>query len=98
MSEGVKSERRKRWLFLTNHAHVLVCIAREPGMRMRDIAEQVGVTERAVQLILRDLEGEGYVSVRRVGRRNLYEVELSAPMRHPLHEGHVVDELVAILR
>jgi predicted transcriptional regulator len=97
MTKVDTTRRGKRWLFMTNHAHVLVSIAREPGMRMRDIADQVGITERAVQLILRDLEHEGYVAVRRVGRRNFYEIKLSAPMRHPLHEGHVVDELLAIL-
>ena len=98
MNRRRRTDSGKRWLFLTNHAHVLVCIARAPGMRIREIADEVGITERAVQLILRDLERDDYVSVRRVGRRNFYEVKLSAPMRHPLHENHVVEELVSILR
>jgi|SRR5918911_2905642 DNA-binding MarR family transcriptional regulator len=97
MTEDRTTNRRRRWLFLTNHAHVLVCVAREPGMRMRDIAAEVGITERAVQLILRDLEREGYVTPRRVGRRNAYSVKLSLPMRHPLHDSHVVEELVRVL-
>ncbi|HKP89349.1 MAG TPA: winged helix-turn-helix transcriptional regulator [Thermoleophilaceae bacterium] len=95
MTEG---HGERDWLFLTNHAHVLICIAREPGIRMREIATKVGITERAVQLIVRDLERGGYLSVERVGRRNSYVVRSSAPMRHKLHEGHSIDDLVAVLR
>jgi DNA-binding MarR family transcriptional regulator len=95
MSQG-RSERD--WLFLTNHAHVLICISREPGIRMREIAAEIGITERAVQLIVRDLERDGYLSVQRVGRRNSYVLTSSLPMRHPLHDDHSVDDLVAVLR
>jgi DNA-binding MarR family transcriptional regulator len=95
MSEG-GSERG--WLFLTNHAHVLICISRAPGIRMREIAAKVGITERAVQLIVRDLERDGYLSVERVGRRNSYALTSSVPMRHPLHDDHSVDDLVSVLR
>ena len=60
------------WTFLTNHAHVLFCIAEDPEMRLRDVAARVGITERAVQRIVTDLEGEGYLTVSKEGRRNRY--------------------------
>jgi predicted transcriptional regulator len=76
------------WTFLTNHGHVLVCLAGDPQARIRDIAARVGITERAVQLILRDLEDGGYVRKQRVGRRNEYTVVGRGRFRHPL-ESHL---------
>ena len=84
------------WTFLTNHAHVLLVVRRDPHARLREIAAAVGVTERAVQLILGDLEGAGYLSRTRVGRRNEYAV-LGGPLRHPLERGHAVDALLDAL-
>lgn len=72
------------WTFLTNHTHVLVCIARDPHVTMREMAEHVGVTERAVQRIVRDLVGAGHVESRRDGRRNTYRVRADGHLRHPL--------------
>jgi predicted transcriptional regulator len=72
------------WTFLSNHGHVLVCLARDPEVRMRDVAEAVGITERAVQQIVRDLVDEGYVDKRKSGRRNHYRVVGSAHLRHDL--------------
>jgi DNA-binding Lrp family transcriptional regulator len=85
------------WTFLTNHAQVLLCIARQPDMRMRDIADAVGITERAAQRIVGDLVDEGYVSRKRVGRRNEYEVKADAPLRHPLAREHEVGEIIDVL-
>jgi predicted transcriptional regulator len=82
------------WTFLTNHSHVFICLARDPDVRLRDLAEQVGITERAVQNILSDLESEGYVTRERIGRRNRYELHTDRPMRHPVERGHVVRELL----
>lgn len=82
------------WTFLTNHSHVLICIARDPTVRMRELAEQVGITERAVQSIVADLERAGYLTRERVGRRNHYEIHPEQPMRHPVEGGHVVAELL----
>ncbi len=76
------------WTFLTNHAHVLIHIAEEPGARMRDIAQRVGITERAVQRIVRELEDGGYLQRIKEGRRNHYRVTASRPLRHPI-EKHV---------
>src|SRR6056297_1512701 len=78
------------WTFLTNHSHVLISLTRDPDLRLRDLAELVGITERAVQTILRDLEAGGYISRRRVGRRNRYDVHPDRPMRHPVESGHHV--------
>ena len=86
------------WTFLTNHAHVLVAIARDPELRLRDIAGQVGITERAAQGIVRDLVEHGYLARERVGRRNRYELDKTLPMRHPLEAEHRVGVLVEPLR
>ncbi len=76
-----------RWTFLTNHSHVLICLARDPNERLRDVAEEVGITERAVQGIVSDLVEAGVLKRIRVGRRNRYEIANSAHLRHPI-EGH----------
>lgn len=86
------------WTFLTNHAHVLIAISRDPDLRQRDIAQLVGVTPGAVVRILNDLESNGYVSAERVGRRNRYTVNLDKQLRHPLEATHSIGELVAPLR
>jgi hypothetical protein len=72
------------WTFLSNHAHVLICIAQEPEVRLREVAARVGITERAVQRIVADLEEGGYLSHTRRGRRNYYELHADQPFRHPV--------------
>ena len=74
----------RSWTFVTNHAAVLLCLASDHEIRTRDIADRVGITERAAQRIVADLVAEGYVTRRRVGRRNVYEVEPARLMRHRL--------------
>ena len=86
-----------RWDFLTNHAHVLLCVAHDPGIRLRDIAAAVGITERAAHRILSQLVEEGYVLRERKGRRNRYQVVAGRPMRHPLVEQREVGELLEVL-
>ncbi|MER7070339.1 winged helix-turn-helix domain-containing protein [Terrabacter sp. NPDC000476] len=86
-----------RWTFLSNHTHVLVCIARDPAATMREVAERVGITERAVQRIVRDLEAAGYVRRRREGRRNTYALRSDRPLRHPLEAGTDVRTLLSVL-
>jgi DNA-binding IclR family transcriptional regulator len=85
------------WTFLTNHAHVLLCLAMDPEMRMRDVAEKVGVSERAVQKIVADLEGGGYVTRARSGRRNHYQLHSNLPLRHPLESHRTVSALLALV-
>ena len=75
------------WTFLSNHAHVLLCIAREPGILLREVAFRVNITERAVKRIVSDLEEGGYLSRIGDGRRNRYEVHLDRPLRHAI-EAH----------
>ncbi len=86
-----------RWDFLTNHAHVLVCVARDPGMRLRDIAAAVGITERAAHRIVSELVDEGYLVRERRGRRNHYQVNSKLPLRHPLAEEREVGELLELI-
>ncbi|TFC94213.1 MULTISPECIES: helix-turn-helix domain-containing protein [Cryobacterium] len=86
-----------RWTLLTNHAHVLVTIARDPQCRMRDVASRVGVTERGAQKIIADLVADGYITRTRIGRRNSYQIATGRPFRHPVSEGHELDELLAML-
>ena len=88
---------RRRWTFLTNHGHVLLCIAQQSDVRVRDIAQIVGITERATQQIVSDLIRDGYVSSERVGRRNRYEVNLDKPFRHPRLRDHSIRELLEAL-
>jgi DNA-binding MarR family transcriptional regulator len=85
------------WDFLTNHAHVLTCVAHDPGIRLRDIAVAVGITERAAHKILSDLVEEGYVLRERQGRRNRYQVVPQLPLRHPLVQGREVGDLLEVL-
>ena len=85
------------WTFLTNHAHVLACIADDPDVRLRDVAATVGITERATQRIVAELEESGYVRHRRVGRRNRYEVVAGTTLRHPLESHVAVSALLDLL-
>ncbi len=85
------------WTFLTNHSHVLLCIAENPESRMRDIADRVGITERAVQRIVEDLTEAGYLKVEKVGRRNAYTVQGKKHLRHPVEEHVQITELLAMV-
>jgi DeoR/GlpR family transcriptional regulator of sugar metabolism len=85
------------WRFVTNHAHVLQCIAAHPAARVRDIAATVGITERTAAAILNDLEEAGYLTRSRDGRRNVYEVHDALPLRHPSHRHHTVGDLIQFL-
>jgi DNA-binding transcriptional ArsR family regulator len=82
------------WTFLTNHAHVLVCLSRDPTARLRDVADMVGITERSVQGIVADLEAAGVLEREREGRRNRYKLRLDRPLRHPLEAHHTIGQLV----
>ncbi len=85
------------WTYLSNHAHVLVCLARDPEVRLRDIALMVGITERGVSRILSELEESGVIEKKKVGRRNHYELHLDAPLRHPLESHATVADLIDLL-
>jgi predicted ArsR family transcriptional regulator len=85
------------WTFLTNHAQVLVCIAHDPGVRLRDIGERVGITERAAHRIVTELEAAGYITRRRNGRRNQYTININLTLPDPVAREQKVGELLAIL-
>jgi len=85
------------WSFLTNHAHVLIAISRNPELRQRDIGYAVGITAGAVQRIIHELEEAGYIRSERIGRRNRYETDDTLGLRHPLEDQHSVRDLLASL-
>ncbi len=85
------------WNFLTNYGHVVVYLSGNPDARIRDLAEAIGITERAAQRIVSDLVDDGYLIRTRTGRRNSYEINPTAPLRHPLERDHEVGELVKAL-
>ncbi|MEM6315439.1 MAG: helix-turn-helix domain-containing protein, partial [Planctomycetota bacterium] len=87
-------EEKPGWTFLTNHAHVLLCLAQTPDARIRDLAEQVLITQRAVQNILADLQAAGVVTARREGRRNRYRISTRKALRHPVEAHRTVGDLV----
>ncbi len=86
-----------RWTFVTNHFLVLASVARDPDLRVRDIAARVGITERATQAILSDLASEGYVDRIRIGRRNRYKVRRGADFRHPITSGTTVGDVLDVV-
>ncbi len=90
-------ERVQTWTFLTNHAHVLISLAGDPTLRIRDLAARVGITERAIQRIIADLEEAGYLTHEREGRRNLYRVRANRPLRHPVEAHRTVAALLEAL-
>jgi DNA-binding Lrp family transcriptional regulator len=86
-----------RWRFLTNHAQVLVCIAHDPGVRLREISDRVGITERAAHRIVDELASSGYISRQRIGRRNRYAIQSDAEL--PDRAGRIerIGDLLAVL-
>lgn len=91
------SEGARHWTFLSNHGHVLVCLARDPEARLRDVAVAVGITERAVQKIVSDLEDAGMVERVREGRRNRYRLFLDQPLRHPIESHRAIGALLEMI-
>jgi DNA-binding transcriptional ArsR family regulator len=87
----------RHWTFLSNHGHVLVCVALDPESRLRDVAASVGITERAVQKIVDDLEEAGIVTRERSGRRNRYRLNVNVPLRHPLESHRTVGSLLGMV-
>ncbi len=85
------------WSFLTNHAQVLLCIAQDPGVRLREIGDAVGITERAVHRIVGELAAAGYISRRRNGRRNHYTIKSHLPVPDPLARDQKIGDLLALL-
>jgi DNA-binding MarR family transcriptional regulator len=97
MSERQVSDSHSSWTFLSNHGHVLICLAQDPTARLRDVAQRVGITERAVQKIVADLEEVGALTRSRVGRRNRYQLHPEQPLRHPVEAHTTVGALLAMV-
>jgi DNA-binding MarR family transcriptional regulator len=87
-----------RWTFLTNHAHVLMVLYANPDLVLRKVADQVGITERAVQRIVQDLEVDGFVRREKIGRKNHYEVVTDKPLRHPIEAHRNIGELLQLIK
>lgn len=85
------------WTFLTNHSHVLLVIWQSPDVRVRQIAQKVGITERAVMRIIRELDDAGFIRIEKAGRQNRYTVVEEMPLRHTLEDSHSVGELLKAL-
>ncbi len=99
VTETVPDAARKTapWTFLSNHSHVLICLARQPSLRLRDVADMVGITERSAQRIVQELEQAGVLERKRVGRRNSYIVHVEHPLRHPVERNCTVADLLEMV-
>jgi hypothetical protein len=93
----MSADRQPAWSFLTNHAQVLLCIVHDPGIRLREIGDAVGITERAAHRIVVELTDAGYISRRRNGRRNHYTIQTHLPLPDPLANQQKIGELLTIL-
>src|SRR5580700_8003271 len=89
--------RMERWKFLTGHARVLLCIARDPGMRLRDVAASLGITERSAHAIITDLTAAGYVVKQKHGRRNRYQIQAHLPLPEPASQEPAIGDVLALL-
>ena len=85
------------WTILSNYGHVLVCLAENPGVRLRDIADRVGITERTAQRLITQLDEAGILTRVKLGRRNSYYIDTSAHLRHPIEEHCTVGELLKLV-
>ena len=92
-----REQNKSSWTFLTNHAHVLLCLVNSPYMRMRDIANEVGITERAVQRIIADLRDEGYIDLHRHGRCNSYNINTEQRLKHPIEAHRSIADLIQLI-
>jgi hypothetical protein len=92
------TDHSKHWTFLTNHAHVLILLHGDPELVLREVAARVGITERAVQRIVQDLEEEGFLRRHKVGRRNHYEVLAKHSLRHPIESHRKIGDLLKLMQ
>lgn len=97
LNPGMSEQSKPQWTFLTNHFHVLVCLSRDPTSRIRDLAEGVGITQRAVQRILVELVEDKAIKISKNGRRNTYTINPKKRLHHPLESKHTIGEILEIL-
>lgn len=92
-----KSETSKAWTFFTNHAHILIVLSQYPGITLREVAIKVGITERAVQKIIDDLEQSGFIEREKLGRSNQYKLILNKPLRHPIEAHKSIKDIIHLI-
>ena len=97
LTAPAKESASLQWTFLTNHSHVLVLLSRNPSLALRQVALQVGITERSVQRIITDLEAGGVIQRERIGRQNHYVIQADQPLRHPIESHRTIGDLLALL-
>jgi DNA-binding MarR family transcriptional regulator len=93
----VTGKKESSWTFLTNHAHVMLCLAKSSSMRVRDLAEEVGITERAVQRIIAELIEDGYIEKFKDGRRNSYKIRDAKSLKHPIESHKKIKDLIKLI-
>ena len=93
----MSTDKERTWTFFSNHAHVLVVLSQQPDVLIKDLAWEVGITERAASSILSDLEGEGYLTRVREGRSNRYVLHRAKPLRHPLEQHRKIGDVLALV-
>jgi DNA-binding Lrp family transcriptional regulator len=96
--EMTDAAKKTHWTFLTNHSHVIICLVRNSQLRIRDLASEIGITERAVLRILAELESEGVLTKCKKGRRNSYILDLDFPLRHSLESRYTIRQLAQSLK
>ena len=94
---AVPAKSEARWTFLTNHAHVLIVLSKNPSTVLREVALRVGITERAVQRIIADLERDGFIEREKVGRQNSYRLRSKQPLRHPIEAHRSIGDLIDLI-
>ncbi|QDT72040.1 helix-turn-helix transcriptional regulator [Lacipirellula limnantheis] len=92
------ASRPPSWTFLTNHAHAIILLSQEPSIILREVAVRIGITERAVQRIIAELEEAGYIEKHKVGRQNHYRILASQPLRHPIENHRTIGDLLDLIR
>ena len=98
VSKGkVEPKPEASWTFLTNHAHVLILVSQDESIVLREVASRIGITERAVQRIIADLEEAGYIEREKVGRQNQYRIAVKRPLRHPIESHRSIGDLLALV-
>lgn len=96
-SSEPESMESHRWTFLTNHAHVLILLSQEPNLVLREVAQRIGITERAVQRLIADMEEDGILEREKVGRKNQYRIRSKKPLRHPIEAHRTIGDLIALI-
>ena len=94
---NITGKKESSWTFLTNHAHVMLCLAKSSSMRARDLASEVGITERAVQRIIAELIEGDYIERFKDGRRNLYKIRDEKPLKHPIESHKKIKDLIKLI-